>query len=713
MGLLTACEGERADDGMTGLFAGSGSPPAIEKRLRETTLHGSVLIDEYAWLRDDNWQEILRDPGLLRADIRAHLEAENAYYESLTKGGEGLREALVAEMRGRLKADDSTPPAPDGSYAYYSRFRTGGEYRVFARLPRDGGPEEIIFDGDEESKDSAFFQIAAVRHSPDHKLVAIGVDRVGSEYYTIRIREIAGGKEFDEEIPNSSGEAVWTEKSNSFFYVERDENQRPKRVKHHVLGTDPSTDTTVYEEADDGFFVDLRKSRSRQFIFIDTGDQVTSEVHVLATGDVIPRMVAPRIPGQRYELHHNADHFYIRTNADGAVDFKIVRTPIETPGRRQWLDWLPHEPGTFVASVAAYAEHLVWLEWRNALPRIVVSDFAGQRHALAFDEAAYNLSLDAGYEYETATTRYVYASPAIPARTFDYDMTARARKLVKVQEIPSGHDPERYLVERVQVSGHDGVSIPLTILRLKSSPMDGNAPVLLYGYGSYGITVPAGFFSDILSLVDRGVIYAIAHVRGGAARGRQWYLDGKRDKKINTFKDFVSCAEALIAMGYTRKGRIVIYGRSAGGLLVGASLNLRPDLFAGVIAEVPFVDVLSTMSDPSLPLTPPEWPEWGNPISDPEAYGWIKSYSPYDNIAAVDYPPVLATGGLADYRVTYWEPAKWIARLRSDARGGPFLLRMDMGAGRAGAAARYKRLDERAHVFGFALKVLGVERKPS
>ncbi len=552
-----------------------------------------------------------------------------------------------------------------------------------------------------------------MRHSPDHKRVAIGVDRVGSEYYAIRIREIASGKEFDEEIPNSSGEAVWTEGSNSFFYVERDENQRPKRVKHHEIGTDPSTDTTVYEETDDGFFADLRRSRSGKFIFIETGDQVTSEVHVLAAGDLVPRIVAPRIPGQRYELYHHADHFYIRTNADGAVDFKIVRTPVGTPGRRHWRDCLPHQPGTFLASVVAYAENLVWLEWRDALPHIVVSDFDGQRHALAFDEAAYDLSLAPGFEYETATTRYVYASPSTPARTFDYDMTARVRTLVKAQEIASGHDPARYLVERVQVSGHDGVSIPLTILRLRTSSVDGNAPVLLYGYGSYGITVPAGFSSDILSLMDRGVIYAIAHVRGGAVRGRQWYLDGKRDKKINSFKDSVPCAEALIEMGYTRKERIVIYGRSAGGLLVGASLNLRPDLFAGVIAEVPFVDVLNTMLDASLPLTPPEWPEWGNPISDSEAYGWIKSYSPYNNIAAVNHPPVLATGGLADYRVTYWEPAKWIARLRSDARGGPFLLRMDMGAGHAGAAARYKRLDERAHVYGFALKVLGMERKPS
>ncbi|HSG63763.1 MAG TPA: prolyl oligopeptidase family serine peptidase, partial [Gammaproteobacteria bacterium] len=416
-----------------------------------------------------------------------------------------------------------------------------------------------------------------------------------------------------------------------------------------------------------------------------------------------------------YFPEHHGAYFYIRTNAGDAIDFKIVRAPVASPDREHWEDWLPYRPGIYLSSFVPFANRIARLERENALPRIVISDYAGdESYEIEFAEQAYALELDDGYEFDTDMLRFGYESPSTPTQIFDFDMRTRERTLRKTQEIPSGHDSSLYTVERLFVTADDGAEIPVTVLRLKSTRVDGSAPLLLYGYGSYGITIPAGFDTTSLPLVDRGVIFAIAHIRGGAAKGRQWYLDGKLDQKPNTFKDFARVAEDLQARGYGSPRRTVIAGRSAGGMLVGATVNLRPELFGGVIAGVPFVDVLNTMSDEELPLTPPEWVEWGDPIRDPAAFATIAGYSPYDNIRSdVSYPPILATGGLADYRVTYWEPAKWIARLREAARGGPFLLKMNMEAGHAGSAARFERLEERAHEYAFALQVFGLtEREP-
>jgi oligopeptidase B len=495
------------------------------------------------------------------------------------------------------------------------------------------------------------------------------------------------------------------------LYVERDDNQRPKRVKRHVLGTDPAADELVYDEPDDGMFVAIAKSQSGDYVFIDISDQVTSEVHWVPAEDTAatPTMIAPRLEGQRYSVEHHGAEFFIVTDADGAVDSKIVRAPIANPGRESWVEWLAHEPGAEILDFVPYESYHVRLENEDALPRIVVADYEGNEHEIDFDEDAYNLDLSAGEEYATTLTRFVYDSPSQPEQTFDYDMQSRERTLRKTREIPSGHDSNLYVVERIAAEVADGARIPITILRLAATPVDGTAPLLLYGYGSYGLSMPAAFDANVLPLVDRGVIYAIAHVRGGAERGRQWYLDAKLDKKRNTFTDFVAAAETLVTRRYTAAKRIVISGRSAGGLLVAAAVNLRPDLFAGVLAGVPFVDVLNTMSDESLPLTPPEWPEWGDPIRTREGYDWIMTYSPYDNIKqGISYPPIFATGGLADYRVTYWEPAKWIARLRDEAAGGPFVLWMNMEAGHFGAAARFQVLEEEARFHAFALKVLGL-----
>lgn len=690
--------------------------PAIEKRPVETVQHAIARVDNYSWLRDENWRRVLRDPDALDADIKTALDAENDYYRAITEDLEPLRKTLFDEMRARIREDDSSPPTPDGAFVYWTRYREGGEYPIYMRAPHDGGKEEILLDGDEESKGSDFFSIGGVDHSPDHRYLAWAVDRLGSEYYVICVKDLETGAMLDETIESADGEgAVWDASGAGFFYVERDDNQRPVRVKYHQLGSAPSGDPVIYEESDPGFFVGIEKSQSGDYVFVGSGSQTTMEhwfIPALAPLTA-PTLIAERENGVEYDVDHHGGNFIIRTNADGAVDFKIVTAPIASPGRASWADWIAHEAGRYIAGFIPFKDHFVRFEREDAKPRIVISTYDGAAHDIAFDEAAFSLGLKSGYEYDTSIVRFTYESPSTPEQTFDYDMEKRERRLIKTQEVPSGHDPARYVVERIDAVAPDGAKIPVMALRLKSTPIDGTAPALLYGYGAYGATIPDGFSTSILSLVDRGVIYALAHVRGGAAKGRQWYLDGKLAGKMNSFSDFTAAAEALIEARYTAAKNIVIYGGSAGGLLVGAAVNQRPDLFGGVIAAVPFVDVINTISDGDLPLTPPEWEEWGNPIESAEQYGWIAQYSPYDNIADTDYPPIMATAGLTDYRVTYWEPAKWIARLRDDAKGGPFVLRTNMEAGHGGSAARFERLDERAHLYAFALKVMGrADEKP-
>ena len=726
--LLTACGSDSTDTStesneMT-MTDSSSSPfavldadaPEAEKIPLEIEQHGIKRVDNYAWMRDENWQEVLRDPEQLDDNIREHLNAENTFYEAATDDMTDLRDTLFEEMRGRIKEDDSSVPSPDGDYAYAVRFREGGEYPIYVRTPRDGGDETILFDGDLEGEGEDFFSIASVDHSPNHELIAYGVDRLGSEYYDIRIRNIATGEEFPETIPSTDGDAVWASDSKSFYYVERDDNQRPKRVKHHVVGTDPADDILVYEEGDDSYFLGVGKSQSGEYIFISVGKGTSTEYQYLkadAAPGAKPTTIAPRADDELYYVGHRGDHFYIQTNAGDAVDFKIVRAPVSDPGRDNWEDWLPHRPGVYISGSVMLKDRVVRLERENALPRIVVSDYKREdEYEIEFDEAAYNLGLSSGYEFDTDTFRFSYESPSTPDQTFDFNIETRDRVLRKTREVPSGHNPDLYMVERFSITADDGAQVPVTVLRLKTTPVDGSAPLMLYGYGSYGATMQAWFSTSVLSLVDRGVIYATAHIRGGAAKGRQWYLDGKLEKKKNSFSDFANAAEELQERGYGRKGETVIYGGSAGGLLVGATLNLRPDLFGGAIAAVPFVDVISTISDADLPLTPPEWVEWGNPITDKDAYETIAAYSPYDNIRDdVEYPPVLATGGLTDYRVTYWEPSKWVAKLRDEGTGGPFFLKMNMEAGHGGSAARFERMKERTHDYAFALKIFGLTEK--
>ena len=687
-------------------------PPIAPRRPHSFTHHGITVADDYAWLKDENWQEVLRDPSVLKPDIRAYLEAENAYADSVLGHTAALQQKLVAEMRGRIKEDDSSVPSPDGPFAYFHKYREGGQHEQIGRQPRDGGEARFIIDGDELAKQTEYFRFGEARHSPDHTLEAWSADVRGSEYFTIRVRDWQNGIDSSDIIEETDGGIVWAEDSKSFFYVKLDDNHRPMQVYRHVLGTLQSEDALVYEESDAGWFTHIHESSSGRFCVIAGGDHETSEQRLidLSAPEAKPRLIAKREEGVQYSIADRGNQLFILTNADDAIDFKIVTAPLASPARKNWRDLIPHRPGTYIIDIELYSGHLVRMERTNALPSIVIRDLATlQEHAIAFDEAAYSLGTLGGYEFDTTNIRFSYSSMTTPSEVFDYDMVSRARTLRKRQEIPSGHDPANYVTTRIMATSHDGAQVPVSILHRKDMRRDGSAPLLLYGYGSYGSSMPASFSANRLSLVDRGFVYAIAHIRGGADKGWGWYLDGKREKKTNTFDDFAAAGRALIEAKYTSAKRIVGHGGSAGGMLMGAVANRSGELFAGIVAEVPFVDVLNTMLDESLPLTPPEWPEWGNPIESATDFKTILSYSPYDNLAAKDYPAILAMGGLADPRVTYWEPAKWIARLRPVMTGGgPVLLRTNMGAGHGGASGRFNRLDEIAIAYAFALWAVGL-----
>ncbi len=687
-------------------------PPTAPKKPATITLHGRTRTDEYAWLKDENWQEVMRDPDKLDPDIRAYLEAENAYTKALLAETEDLRTLLFDEMKGRIKEDDSSVPAADGEFEYFTRYETGGQHPLFCRRGTgDAGDGEVLLHGDKEGEGLSFFRVGGCTHSTDHARLAYALDTNGSEVFTVKIRDLASGGDLDDRLPDCSGNIVWGSDGETLYYTVLDDNHRPYRVNRHRVGTEAGDDVTVYEETDPGFFVAAGKSQSGKFVEISAHDHTTSEVHLIDADnpDAGPVAVAPRDPNVEYDTAHVGDKLFIRTNADDAVDFKIVEAPLAAPGRENWTDVIPHEPGRFIRSILEFGSYLVRHERIDGLPRIVIRELAsGSEHAIAFDEEAYELGMIPGYEFDTDILRFTYSSMTTPRRTFDYRMGDRTRELRKEQEVPSGHRAGDYVTRRIFADRPDGARVPISILHAKDTPLDGSAPALLYGYGSYGMSMPASFSTNRLSLVDRGFVYAIAHIRGGTERGYQWYLDGKLTKKKNTFEDFVAAGAKLAEEGFSAAGRIAIHGGSAGGMLVGASANMRPDLWGAVVGEVPFVDVLNTMCDKDLPLTPPEWPEWGNPLESKEAHDYIASYSPYDNVEAKDYPPIFVTAGISDPRVTYWEPAKWVARLRGlKTDDNPLMLRTNMEAGHAGAAGRFDRLDEVAMVYAFLLSVLG------
>jgi oligopeptidase B len=691
------------------------SPPIAPRRPHAFTRFGLTISDDYAWLKDSHWQAVLRDPAVLDPDVRSYLEAENAYTESLLGHTAPLQAKLIAEMRGRIQEDDSSVPSPDGPYAYFRKFREGGQHEMFGRVPRDGGEQKIVLDGDALAAAHEYFRFGGSRHSPNHRLQAWSADTKGSEYFSIRVRDWETGVDLDDVVEETDGNVVWSKDCKSFFYVKLDDNHRPMQVWRHRLDTTQADDRLVYEEQDSTWFTHLHESTSGRFCVIAGGDHETSEQRLIDLDypDAPPRLVAAREPGVQYSIADRGDELFVLTNADGAIDFKIATAPLAAAERKNWRDLIPHRDGVYVIEHDLYAGHLVRLERANALASIIIRDLrTSEEHAIAFSESAYSLDTIGSYEFDTTNLRFSYSSMTTPSEIYDYDMTTRKRILRKRQAIPSGHDPGDYVTTRIMAKAQDGAEVPISLLHRRDFRRDGAAPLLLYGYGSYGAAIPASFNANRLSLVDRGLVYAIAHVRGGTDKGWGWYLDGKRGKKTNTFDDFAACARALCEARYTSAKRIVGHGGSAGGMLMGAVANRAGELFAGIVAEVPFVDVLNTMLDDTLPLTPPEWLEWGNPIESEKDFRTILSYSPYDNIAAKDYPAILAMGGLTDPRVTYWEPAKWIARLRATmSGGGPVLLRTNMDAGHGGASGRFNRLDEVAIVYAFALWTVGLTKR--
>ncbi len=701
------------------LFFLSAAPPQIERHRTERIVHGIPLADDYAWLKAANWQEVLRDPAALPAVILGAIEVENSYAQAVLAPAAELRAVLLKELRGRIKEDDCEVPKEDGAWFYFSRHKAGGQHPQFCRLARNSSLDEVLLDGDAEANGKGYFDIGTARHSPDHNKLCWSADQSGAELYEIRIRDLRPSipgrpnrlPDSKEVVADTSGEFVWMADSLGFYYVRMDENHRPAEVFRHRIGTEPASDTCVYAARDPRLFVHLSRTQSGRFATIIVSDHDSSECYLLdlLEREATPRLVEPRAAGLRYDVEHYGDWLFIRTNADGADDFKIARTPLLSPGRSSWIDEVPHRPGRMIIRIAVYPGFLVRIERQDALPQIIVRHLeSGEEHAIKFADEAYSLGLEDRFAYDTNICRFTYSSMTTPWETYDYNLVTHERILRKRQTIPSGHDPSSYVTKRLFASAADGEQVPVSLLYRSGTKLDGSAPLLLYGYGAYGSHVPASFCPNHLSLADRGFIYAIAHVRGGTDKGWHWYTDGKLAKKPNTFGDFISAARHLVAEGFTSPGRIVAMGGSAGGMLMGAAVNMAPELFAGVIADVPFVDVLNTMLDENLPLTPPEWAEWGNPISDPAAFALMRSYSPYDNIEAKAYPPILALGGLTDPRVTYWEPLKWVAKLRSTMTGGgPILLTTNMGAGHGGAPGRFDQLNEVALQYAFALACVG------
>jgi oligopeptidase B len=674
--------------------------------LMSTTQLGRTRVDPYAWLRDPDYQKVLSDPSKLRPAIRAVLDAENAYCDAVLKPTGKLQAQLIAEMRRRIDPRSEEAAVPDGPWLYYSRFAEGSDQPIYLRRPRAGGPEQVLLDAQAMKAGKTFFAVDHVAHSADHRLFAWTVDEAGSERYRLEVRDLATGALLPEPPGDVQGSFVISPDSQWLFWPRRDARGRPSAIlRRRITGGRPDEEV-VYEEPDQKLEVTVSVTRDRAFIVITSANQQTSEVRVIPASDpsASPRLMQPRIDGTLYHVDRWNGRFVVLTNADGAVDYKLCWADDRDLSKAGWHELVPHRRGRYIAAVAPFRDHLVRLERADALDQIVILPRqSGGEHQLKFDEEAYALSLEPGFEYDTATLRYAYQSPVTPPQKWDYDMAARKKSLARAEKVP-GYDPNRYVVRRLWAKAADGEQVPITAVMRKSTPTDGSAPLHLFGYGAYGYAIEPNFSNANICLLDRGWICATAHIRGGSEKGWAWFLDGRKFKKKNTFTDYIASAEHLCGIGWARKGRILAYGRSAGGMLMGAVLNMRPDLWAGVLAGVPFVDVINTMSDVTLPLTPPEWPEWGDPLTDPAAYDYMMSYSPYDNVRPLSYPPVLATCGLTDPRVTYWEPAKWVARLRHENRGpNPIMLHTNMGAGHKGEAGRYDALKEAALNHAFAI----------
>ena len=685
------------------MFA-DAEPPQAPEIPHEIAEAGHTRNDPFFWLREK-----------ANPDVLKYLQAENRYTETALKPTEKLRDTIYHEMRRRIKEDDVSVPQKIGDYYYYSRTETGKQYAVHCRKKGSlEAREEVILDENELAKGQKYFRIGILSVSPDHKLLAYSTDTNGGETYVIRIKILETGELLPDEIKNSSYSFAWANDNKTFFYDQLDDANRPYKALKHILGTSVNQDPTVYEEKDARFFLEIYKSRSEKFIFVSVESERASEVRFVDAdhpeGEFT--LIRPRENDLLYSVDHHGDRFFIVTN-ENAKNFKVVETPVASPDKEHWKDYLPYDPEVKVDAVDAFENHLVISERRNGLPAIRICDLkSGETHEINFDEPTYEVSLDRNPVFKTGIVRIDYSSFITPNSVIDYDMVSRRKELKKEAPVLGGYKKSAYASERVFAKADDGVEIPISLFYKKGFRKDGTAPLLLTGYGAYGISTDANFSSSTISLVDRGFVFAIAHIRGGGELGRTWYEDGKLLKKKNTFTDFVSCTQYLIDQKYAAPKRVAILGGSAGGLLMGAVMNMRPDLFTSVIAAVPFVDVLNTMSDPSLPLTVTEYEEWGNP-QDSKYFDYMASYSPYDNIEENQYPNLLVTAGLNDPRVSYWEPAKWVAKQRKlKHQNRILLLKTNMGAGHGGDSGRFDQLKEVAMEYAFAIDTLHASSRP-
>jgi oligopeptidase B len=685
-------------------------PPRAEARPYSYERHGYRVEDPYFWLKDQGY------PKVDDADVLDYLKAENAYFEAAMKPHLWLVESLFEEMKGRIKEDESSVPIRDGDWLYWWAFKPGAQYRTWHRKPVlsaaegpvSGGAEQIVFDETAEAEGKEYFRLGSIVTSPDHKLVATLVDDDGSERFDLRIRDLATGKDIETVTSVGIGDPVWTSDSKGVVFTEVNDNWRSYRARYHRLGRPVSEDTTLYEETEElGFTVGLAKSQDESLIFISTGDNATNEIRLVSAADPSRplTLISPRKEKRQYSVDAAHGKLWILTN-DDHVNFRLAEADPARPG--EWKTVIPGSDRVYLRGITAYRDHLAISERVEGLDQLRLRTYSGAEEHIPFREASYAAGFSGNPEYAPAAYRVAYSSMVTPATVYDYHPAEDRLERLKVQEVPSGYDPSLYTTERLMLPTRDGKKVPVSVVYRKGFEKNGEGRLFLYAYGAYGYAVPPGFNTNRISLLDRGYAFAIAHVRGGDDLGYDWFLQGKLDRRTNTFNDFVDAAKGLIGQKFTKAGNIAIQGGSAGGELMGVVVNTDPELWGAVVADVPFVDVLSTMQDESLPLTPGEWPEWGNPITDKAAFDYIRSYSPYDQVKTQDYPPMLITAGLNDPRVTYWEPAKWAAKLRATKTDDNLLLlKINMGAGHGGKSGRWDRLREVAEAYAFVLTRMG------
>ena len=674
------------------------TPPAAKKLPKTIELHRDQRADPYFWLREKTNPEVI-----------SYLESENRYTATVMKETEALQEKLYKEIVARIKETDLSVPVRRKGFYYYTRTEQGKQYSIWCRKQGSlDGPEEILIDGNALAEGNKYFSVGAVAASPDQQILAYAVDTEGHEVYTIYFKDLRTGQVLPDQIIKATASIAWANDNKTFFYTVQDEALRPFKLFRHTLGT--AKDAEIYHETDERFVVEVEKSRSETFLWLELHSQTTSEIRYLPASEPTAafQVLFPRTPDVEYQVAHHDNSFFVRINDKGR-NFRLIETPVKNPGPANWKEIIPHRTDATLELVDAFKDHLVVGERLKGLRNIRIRKFStGAEHWIKFGEPVYTVFAGGSAEYDTNVVRYTYTSLITPSSVYDYNMDDKTRELKKIQDVLGGYDPSQYAMERISATAADGTPIPISMVYRKGMKRDGSNPTLLYGYGSYGIPSEPGFSSERLSLIDRGFIFAIAHIRGGGDLGKLWHDDGKMMKKRNTFTDFIACAQHLVNEKYTRPSKLAIIGGSAGGLLMGAVVNMRPDLFGAVIAKVPFVDVLNTMMDASLPLTVGEYEEWGNP-ADLKAYQYMRSYSPYDNVESQGFPNMLVTAGLNDPRVSYWEPAKWVARLRALKRGDNLLLlKTNMGAGHFGASGRYDRFKETALDYAFLFKALGV-----